>query len=234
MTYKLSIIIPCFNEAATIEELLRKVASASVENKEVIVIDDCSTDGTRELLGNKLSGFIDNLILLDNNKGKGFALRCGIEKASGNYIIIQDADLEYDPSEYPKLLKPLLDGNADVVYGSRFLGGNSRRVLFFWHSIGNRFLTFLCNMFSNLNLSDMETCYKVFKREVIQNISLQENRFGFEPEVTIKIAQIPDIRIYEVGVSYFGRTYTERKKINWKDGVRALYCIIKYGLLRFN
>lgn len=234
MSYKLSVIIPCYNEVKTIRALIESVINTPIENTEIIVIDDCSTDGSRRLLEGELKKFIDVLILHDENCGKGVAIRSGLHKASGDYIIIQDADLEYDPREYSKLLKPLLDNKADVVYGSRFLGGDSHRVLFFWHSIGNRFLTLLCNMFCNLNLTDMETCYKLFRKEMIDKIRLREDRFGFEPEVTIKISRIPDIRIYEVGISYAGRTYAEGKKINWKDGVKALYCIIKYGLFRIN
>ena len=232
MSYSLTIIIPCFNERNTIEKLLELVVSSPIENKQIIVVDDGSTDGTRELLKNKLDNVIDDLIFHDTNMGKGAAIRTGISKATGDYIIIQDADLEYNPNEYEKMLKPALERNADAVYGSRFLGGDSHRVLYFWHSIGNRFLTLLCNMISDLNLSDMETCYKLFKREIIQQINLTENRFGFEPEVTIKLSKIPEIKIYEVGISYSGRTYSEGKKINWRDGISALYCIIKYGFLR--
>ena len=230
MSYTLSVIIPCYNEKATIGTLLEAVARSPVENREVIVVDDYSTDGTRELLQNELRDGIDVLVMHEVNQGKGAALRSGFEKASGDFVIIQDADLEYDPDDYAKLLEPMLDGKADVVYGSRFLGGDSHRVLFFWHSMGNRFLTFMCNMFSNLNLTDMETCYKLFRRDIVRRISLQEDRFGFEPEITLKISRIPDIRIYEVGIAYYGRTYEEGKKIGWKDGIRALYCILKYGL----
>jgi len=234
MTYKLSVIIPCYNEIKTIKDLLLKVMNSPIDNLEIIIIDDKSTDGSKELLENDLSEHIDKLICHEYNQGKGAAIRSGIKHATGDFIIIQDADLEYDPQEYPKLLKPILEDKADVVYGSRFLGGESHRVLYFWHSIGNYFLTLLCNMLSDLNLSDMETCYKVFRRNIIQNITLRENRFGFEPEITIKISKIPDIRIYEVGIAYSGRTYKEGKKINWKDGVSALYCIFKYGVLRMN
>jgi len=234
MTYKLSVIIPCYNEIKTIKDLLLKVMNSPIDNLEIIIIDDKSTDGSKELLENDLSEHIDKLICHEYNQGKGAAIRSGIRHATGDFIIIQDADLEYDPQEYPKLLKPILEDKADVVYGSRFLGGESHRVLYFWHSIGNNFLTLLCNMLSDLNLTDMETCYKVFRRNIIQNITLRENRFGFEPEITIKISKIPDIRIYEVGIAYSGRTYKEGKKINWKDGVSALYCIFKYGVLRMN
>jgi glycosyltransferase involved in cell wall biosynthesis len=232
--YKLSVIIPCFNEKATIEKLLHNVINSPIDNQEIIVVDDCSTDGTLELLEGKLNNLIDALVIHKNNQGKGAALRSGIKHASGDYIIIQDADLEYDPNEYPKLVKPLLDNKADVVYGSRFLGGESRRVLFFWHSIGNKLLTLLCNMFSDLNLTDMETCYKIFRNEIIKGIDIKEKRFGFEPEITLKISRIPNIRIFEVGISYYGRNYEEGKKINWRDGISALYCIIKYGALRLN
>jgi len=232
MDYTLTIIIPCYNERNTIEALLKQVRSAPVTNKQIIVVDDASTDGTRDLLQGSLHQSIDILVLQETNQGKGAAIRAGINKATGDFVIIQDADLEYNPHEYPKLLKPMLENRADVVYGSRFLGGDSHRVLYFWHSIGNRLLTLLCNMFSDLNLSDMETCYKLFRREVLQKVTLRENRFGFEPEITLKIARIPEIRIYEVSISYSGRTYLEGKKINWKDGISALFCIIKYGLFR--
>lgn len=234
MSYTLTIIIPCYNERNTIEKLLQQVTSAPVANRQVIVVDDFSTDGTRDLLQGPLAQYIDILLLGESNQGKGAAIRNGISKATGDFIIIQDADLEYNPHEYPKLLKPMQENNADVVYGSRFLGGESHRVLYFWHSIGNRLLTLLCNMFSDLNLSDMETCYKLFRREILQQVNLKENRFGFEPEITLKISRIPNIRIYEVGISYAGRTYADGKKINWKDGVSALYCILKYGLLRLD
>jgi glycosyltransferase involved in cell wall biosynthesis len=203
-----------------------------VERKQVIVVDDASTDGTAALIRDRLAEKIDIVIHHEQNQGKGAALRSGISVATGDIVIIQDADLEYDPKEYPHLIQPILDNKADVVYGSRFLGHAPHRVLYFWHYVGNRLLTLASNMFTNLNLSDMETCYKVFRREVIQSVKIEENRFGFEPEITAKMARIPGIRIYEVGISYYGRTYAEGKKIGWKDGVRAIYCILKYGLFR--
>jgi len=230
--HTVSIVIPCFNEVQTLEELLDVVRAAPVERKQIIVVDDASTDGTAELIRDRLAEKIDIVIHHERNQGKGAALRTGVAAATGDIVIIQDADLEYDPKEYPHLVKPILDNKADVVYGSRFLGHAPHRVLYFWHYVGNRLLTLLSNMFTNLNLSDMETCYKVFRREVIQSVNIEENRFGFEPEITAKIARIPGIRIYEVGISYYGRTYAEGKKIGWKDGVRAVYCILKYGLFR--
>lgn len=235
---KLSIVIPVFNEAATVYSLLERVLSASIQtgiSKEIILVNDYSSDNSDQLI----LDFIDqhpnqNIIYCKHNTnlGKGAAIHTGISIASGDWLVVQDADLEYDPNEYQKMLQPLLDGHADVVYGSRFMGGKPHRVLFFWHSIGNKFLTFLVNVFSNLNLTDMETCYKMFKLEVIQSLHLSEKRFGFEPEVTLKVARIPKIRIYEVGISYYGRTYEEGKKIGWKDGFQAIYCILKYGMLR--
>lgn len=235
---KLTIIVPCYNEERTIHQILDKINKVILIgniSKEIILIDDCSTDGTRKSLENyiqKNDGPQYKLLFHETNKGKGAAIHTGITHATGDYVIIQDADLEYDPNEYNILIQPILDGYADVVYGSRFLGGKPHRILFFWHTIGNRVLTTLSNMLTNLNLTDMETCYKLFKREIIQSITLREKRFGFEPEVTAKISRIPKIRIYEVGISYYGRTYEEGKKINWKDGVRAIYCIVKYGLFR--
>jgi len=228
---KLSVVVPCYNELHSIETIIDAVRASPYSPKEIIVVDDCSTDGTREKLTNHLSEKIDRLILHEKNQGKGAALRTGIAVATGELVIVQDADLEYDPNEYPKLIQPILDNKADVVFGSRFLGGSAHRVLYFWHSVGNGFLTFVSNMCTNLNLTDMETCYKLFRREVIQGINIEENRFGFEPEITAKVAKT-DARIYEVGISYAGRTYAEGKKIGWKDGVRALYCIVKYNLFR--
>ena len=238
MIKKLSIVIPAYNEAETIHLILDKISDTQLENeieKEVLIINDCSKDNTKEAIQNYISKNKKlNIQYFEHqvNKGKGAALHTGIKNATGEYLIIQDADLEYDPNEYNDLLKPVLLGFADVVYGSRFMGSNPHRILFFWHTIGNRFLTFLSNIFSNLNLTDMETCYKLFKTEIIQSINLKEKRFGFEPEVTAKISRIPSIRIYEVGISYFGRTYDEGKKIGWKDGFRAIYCILKYGFLK--
>ena len=226
---KLSIIIPCFNEEATIKEILNKIKKQNQFQKEVIVIDDFSTDRTRWILENELKDEIDQLILNTNNYGKGYSIRKGIEKATGDIILIQDADLEYDPNDYGKLVNPIKNKVADVVYGSRFLGGGETRVLYFWHTIGNKFLTLLSNMFSDLNLTDMEVGYKVFKADVLKDLRLEENRFGFEPEITAKIAK-KNLRIYEVSISYFGRKYNEGKKITWKDGFSALRCIIKYNL----
>lgn len=235
---KLSIIIPAYNEGNTIHLILDKIKEVSLVNdieKEVIIVNDCSKDDTEAAIYKYKLGNPDANIQYfkhEVNKGKGAALHTGISKATGDYLIIQDADLEYDPTEYNDLLKPVVAGFADVVYGSRFMGSNPHRILFFWHTIGNRWLTFASNWFSNLNLTDMETCYKLFNTKLIQSMQLTEKRFGFEPEVTQKIARVPRIRIYEVGISYYGRTYEEGKKIGWKDGVRAIYCILKYGLFK--
>ncbi|MFO7656627.1 MAG: glycosyltransferase family 2 protein [Bacteroidales bacterium] len=239
MITKLSVIIPAYNEEKTIHLILDKIRKVQlIENiqKEIIIVNDFSTDDTKDTILKYIKehpGFDIQCHSHEINKGKGAAIQTGIQKASGEYLIIQDADMEYDPQEYNDLLKPVVLGVADVVFGSRFVGANPHRILFFWHSIGNKLLTFLSNAFTNLNLSDMETCYKLFNTRLIKNIKLNERRFGFEPEITAKIAHIPDIRIYEVGISYYGRTYKEGKKINWKDGFRAFYCIFKYGLFRF-
>jgi glycosyltransferase involved in cell wall biosynthesis len=227
----LSVVIPCFNEAGTIEELVRRVVAAPPEDKEIVVVDDASTDGTRELLETSQKGCVSRLILQPENRGKGAALRAGFAAASGEIVLVQDADLEYDPREYSKLIRPILEGRADVVFGTRFAGGDSHRVLYFWHAVGNRMLTFASNLFTNLNLTDMEVCYKVFRREVLARISIEEDRFGFEPEITAKVARL-GCRVYEVGISYDGRTYGEGKKIGWRDGIHAFWCILKYNLLR--
>ena len=228
---KVSIIIPCYNEQSTIKEIINKINSQSNIEKEIIVIDDFSNDKTREILEKDLKNNIHKIILNERNYGKGYSIKKGIESASGDCIIIQDADLEYDPTDYKKLLDPIINDVADVVYGSRFIGTSERRVLYFWHTIGNKLLTLLSNIFSNLNLTDMEVGYKVFKSNVLKDINLVENRFGFEPEVTAKIAK-KNIRIYEVGISYFGRKYSEGKKITWKDGFSAIRCIVKYNLFK--
>lgn len=230
---KLSVVIPCYNERPTIKKLLATVRAAPGPEKEIIVVDDCSRDGTREILKQEVENteLADQVLYHEVNRGKGAALRTGIAAASGDIVIIQDADLEYDPAEYPKIIAPILEDKADVVFGSRFVGAEPHRVVYFWHRLGNAVLTLLSNMLTNLNLTDMETCYKAFRREIIQSLDLKEDRFGFEPEVTAKVARL-NCRIYEVGIAYHGRTYAEGKKIGWKDGVSAIYCIFKYNLLR--
>jgi len=231
---KLTVIIPCYNEIETIDRIIDAVRQSPLEDKEIIVVDDCSVDGSREKLRSEIegSGRVSRVIYHDRNQGKGAALRTGFAHATGDVVIVQDADLEYDPNEYPRLVEPIASGKADVVFGSRFAGGEPHRVLYFWHRVGNSFLTLLSNMFTNLDLTDMETCYKAFRREIIQSIDIEETRFGFEPEITAKVAKLRNVRIYEVGISYYGRTYDEGKKIGWKDGFRAIYCIIKYNLFR--
>ncbi len=234
---KLSLVIPAYNEARTIHLILDRIKAVPLNpliSLELIIVNDCSKDGTVEAVEKYMKENPDVPIVLyshEVNQGKGAALHTGIRQATGDFVLIQDADLEYDPREYNDLLRPMLEGNADVVYGSRFMGGNPHRILFFWHTIGNKFLTFMSNAFTNLNLTDMETCYKLFKREIIQGLPLKEKRFGFEPEVTARISKIPGIRIYEIGISYYGRTYDEGKKIGWRDGFRALWCIFKYNVL---
>src|SRR5881275_784720 len=230
---KVSVVIPVFNERGTIEQIVNAVRSAPVENIEIIVVDDSSTDGTQQLLKEKISPMVDQIIYQPQNSGKGAALRAGFAAATGDVVLVQDADLEYNPSDYPTLLEPIFSGKADAVFGSRFMGGRPHRVLYFWHMVGNRFLTLLSNMFTNLNLTDMETCYKLFRRELLDNIAIEENRFGFEPEITAKVAQA-GCRLFEVGISYNGRTYEEGKKIGWRDGVRAVYVIVKHNLFRRN
>ena len=229
---KLSIVIPCYNEAGTIRRIVDAVRASQVADKEIIVVDDCSSDGTREILQRDIEPLVTRVIYHDRNQGKGAALRTGFAAATGGAVVVQDADLEYDPKEYPKLLQPILEDRADVVFGSRFMGGEAHRVVYFWHMLGNRFLTLLSNACTNINLTDMETCYKMFRREVLRKIKIEENRFGFEPEITAKIAALEGCRIFEVGISYYGRTYAEGKKIGWKDGVRAIYAILKYNLFR--
>lgn len=228
---KLSVIIPCYNEKNTIQEIVTAVKNAPVKSIEIVIVDDCSTDGTRDVLRESIAIQVDKIVYHDVNQGKGAALRTGFQHATGDIVVVQDADMEYDPQEYPILMEPILQNRADVVFGSRFMGAGPHRVVFFWHMLGNKFLTLLSNMFTDLNLTDMETCYKMFRREIIQSIQIEENRFGFEPEITAKVAKL-GCRIYEVGISYYGRTYSEGKKIGWRDGFRALYAIVKYNVGR--
>jgi glycosyltransferase involved in cell wall biosynthesis len=230
---KLSVVIPCFNERGTIAQVVKAVKASPIEALEIIIVDDGSTDGTREVLQHAIEPHVDQVIYHTRNQGKGAALRSGFGAATGDVVVVQDADLEYDPQEFPILLKPIADGKADVVFGSRFMGGRPHRVVYFWHMVVNRGLTLLSNMLTNINLTDMETCYKAFRRDVIHAIKIEENRFGFEPEITAKVAQM-GCRIYEVGISYHGRTYREGKKIGWKDGLRAIFCILKYNLFSQN
>ena len=228
---KLSIVIPCYNEVTTIRQIVDRVRAAPVEDKEIIVVDDCSADGTRDLLRQEITPLVTAVLYHERNQGKGAALRTGFAATTGDIVLVRDADLDYDTGEYPKLIKPIVEGQADVVFGSRFLGGGAHRVVYFWHMVGNKFLTLCSNMLTNLNLTDMETCFKVFRREVLQKIKIEEDRFGFEPEITAKVARL-HVPIYEVGISYYGRTYEEGKKIGWRDGFRALYAIVKYNVFR--
>ena len=228
---KVSVVIPCYNERNTIRELVRAVRACPIPALEIVLVDDCSTDGTRKVIEEELANSVDTALYHEVNQGKGACLRTGFRATTGEIIIIQDADLEYDPREYPLLLEPIVTGKADVVYGSRFMGGRPHRVVYFWHMVGNRFLTLLSNMLTNLNLTDMECCYKVFRREPLSRITIEEDRFGFEPEITAKVAKL-GCRVFEVGISYNGRTYEEGKKVGWRDGVRAIYAILKYNLLR--
>jgi glycosyltransferase involved in cell wall biosynthesis len=226
---KVSVVIPCFNERGTIEQIAQAVRTAPLDDLEIIVVDDGSTDGTTEILKEKVAPVVDRIIYQPRNRGKGAGLRIGFAAATGDIILVQDADLEYNPSDYPILLEPIFTGKADAVFGSRFMGGQPHRVLYFWHMVGNRFLTLLSNMFTNLNLTDVETCYKAFRAPLVQHLDLREDRFGFEPEIVAKLAKMR-CRIYEVGISYSGRTYDEGKKVNWKDGIRAIYAIVRYNL----
>lgn len=226
---KISIVIPVYNELSTLEELIEAVKASSLDNLEIILVDDFSTDGTRDLIRDKLADRVDRVLYQPHNMGKGAALREGFRHATGDIVLVQDADLEYDPRQYPDLIEPIVKDRADVVYGSRFQGGGPHRVVYFWHYVGNRLLTLLSNMLTNINLTDMETCYKVFRREIIQSVDIHENRFGFEPEITAKVARM-NVRIYEIGITYYGRTYAEGKKIGWRDGIQAIWCILKYNL----
>jgi len=227
----LTVVIPCYNERTTVRRIVDAVRECGIAPLEIIIVDDCSTDGTREVLKNEIAPLVSKIVYHETNQGKGAALRSGFKHATYDFVIVQDADLEYDPHEFTSLIEPLAQGKADVVFGSRFMGGRPHRVLYFWHSVGNRFLTLASNMATNLNLTDMECCYKMFRREVIQGIQIEENRFGFEPEITAKVSR-HNLRVFEVGVSYSGRTYAEGKKIGWRDGIRALYAIVKYNLFR--
>ena len=228
---KLSIVIPCYNEAGTIRQIVDRVRAAPIADKQIIVVDDGSRDASPEVLRREIAPLVDRIVFHEVNRGKGAALRTGFAAATGDIVLVQDADLEYDPQEYPRLVKPILDGRADVVFGSRFMGAEAHRVVYFWHMVGNKFLTLCSNMLTNLNLTDMETCYKVFRREVLAQIRIREDRFGFEPEITAKVARLR-VPVYEVGISYYGRTYEEGKKIGWRDGFRAIYAIVKYHFFR--